>query len=245
MRILRIFGVAFLTGFSGAMMPGPLLAMTIGQVSLRGWVAAPLLMVGHAVLELVVVGLLIAGVVQVLRRPAWRGVVATVGGLVLLAMGADMIRQAGALALEGAQLTPALAWPQLILAGAAISLANPTFPIWWATVGAGGMAQLAPRGAREYVSFYLGHELSDFAWYGLVGLVLVSGRNLLSPRVYGGLVLVCGLAVVALAVWFIWTGVAVLRGRRREESGAAEANMAAQFGAGSGGPSGAGRDETS
>ena len=213
MRLAQIFALAFILGLSGAMMPGPLLAMTIAQVSLRGWSAVPLMMAGHAALELAIVGLLIAGLVQALRRPTPRAIISLIGGAMLLYMGADMIRSASGLALHGTgPALPLQTW-QLVLAGAAISLANPTFPIWWATVGAGGMAQMAPRGAGEYLAFYLGHELSDFAWYSVVGLVLVLGKGFLSNRIYGGLVLACGVAIVALAVWFLWTGVGVLRGR--------------------------------
>jgi threonine/homoserine/homoserine lactone efflux protein len=215
MRLGKIFGLAFILGLSGAMMPGPLLAMTVGQVSLQGWRVVPLMMAGHAALELVVIGLLIAGLVQALRRPGLRGAISLVGGAVLLLMGADMVLTASGVALHGTSQPPLTTW-ELVGAGAAISLANPTFPVWWATVGAGGMTQLAPRSAAEYLAFYLGHELSDFAWYGFIGMVLVLGQSFFSHRVYGGLVLVCGAAVVGLALWFLWTGLGVLRGRTTE-----------------------------
>lgn len=218
MRPLKIFVLAFVLGLSGAMMPGPLLAFTLGQVPLAGWRAVPLMMAGHAALELIIVGLLIAGLVQALRRRWPRGIISLVGGIMLLLMGADMVRSASAMALHGAATGQALATWQLVLAGAAISLANPTFPIWWATVGAGGMAQLAPRTAGEYLSFYLGHELSDFGWYGFVGLILVTGKRFFSNQVYGGLVLICGLALVGLALWFMGTGIGVLRGKVGEPS---------------------------
>lgn len=214
MRLARIFLLAFVTGLSGALMPGPLLAMTIGQVSLTGsWLVVPLMMAGHAALEMVVVGLLIAGLVQALRSPWPRGIISLVGGSVLLWMGYGMVLSAGSLSLSAGHAEQALSPWGLFLAGAAISALNPTFLPWWATVGAGGMAQLAPRTAGEYLSFYLGHELSDFGWYGLVGLALVSGRGFLSPAVYQALVLLCGVAVIGLALLFMYTGVRVLRGR--------------------------------
>lgn len=214
MRIAKIFLLAFVTGFSGAMMPGPLLAMTIGQVSLTGsWLVGPLLIVGHAALEIVVVALLIAGLVQALRRRWPRAVISLLGGAALLLMGLDMLRSARGMALGTAAGTEVLPVWGLIAAGAAISAANPTFPLWWATIGAGGLAQFSPRRPSEYLSFFVGHELSDLVWYTAVSVVLVTGRGWLSPRVYGGLVLVCGVAVIALALWFMYTGVQVLRGK--------------------------------
>jgi threonine/homoserine/homoserine lactone efflux protein len=223
MRFLKISALAFVLGLSGAMMPGPLLVFTVGQVPLAGWRAVPLMMAGHAGLELIVVGLLIVGLVQALRRRWPRAIISLAGGLMLLLMGVGMVVSARGMALHGKAAAQALATWQLVLAGAAISLANPTFPVWWATVGAGGMAQLAPRTAGEYLSFYLGHELSDFAWYGFVGLVLVTGERYLSDRVYGGLALVCGVALVGLAMWFMWTGIGVLRGKVAEPAGASPA----------------------
>ena len=214
MRVAKIFLLAFITGFSGALMPGPLLALTIGQVSLTGsWLVGPLLIVGHAALELVVVALLIAGLVQALRRRRPRGVISLVGGVALLLMGLDMLRSAKGMALGAGAATQVLPTWGLIASGVVVSAVNPTFLPWWATVGAGGLAQLSPRSAAEYLSFYVGHELSDLVWYTAVGVVLVSGRDFFSPRLYGGLVLVCGVAVMGLAVWFMYSGVQVLRGR--------------------------------
>ena len=214
MRLLRIALTAFLTGFSGAMMPGPMLALTVGQVAAQGFVAVPLICAGHAVLELVTVVLLLLGLRAIIARPAVRGVIGLMGGAALLYMGTEMVRSAAgvALALESHSVAP-MHWAKVMVAGAAVCAANPYFLGWWATVGAGQLAQFAPKTAGEYLSFYLGHGASDLAWYSLVGVILVTSRSFLSPGVYQGMILVCGALIAVLGTAFVWTGIAALRGR--------------------------------
>ena len=206
MRFLRIAAVAFITGLSGAMMPGPMLVLVIGQTSAQGLIAVFGVLVGHALLELVTVLLIIAGLQMALQRRAVRGAIGLLGGLALAWMGAEMIRQASAMALDPSSSQAAFGWWQLVVAGAAVCAANPYFIGWWATIGAGGLAHLAPRTPGEYLTFYLAHELSDLAWYTAVGLVIISSKLLLQPAVYSVLVLTCGVIILALAAWFIYTG---------------------------------------
>jgi threonine/homoserine/homoserine lactone efflux protein len=120
-------------------------------------------------------------------------------------MGMDMVRSAAGLqiGLSGAQGLP---WLRLILAGAAVSLANPYFTGWWATIGVGQLAQMAPQNPREYLAFYLGHELSDFTWYAFVALLVVVAREALHGVWYNWLVGICGVAVTLLALWFLYNG---------------------------------------
>ena len=207
MRIARIFGIALLTGFSGAMMPGPMLALVIGQTGAQGMGAVWAIVGGHAALEIVTVLLLVVGLRKVLQRPAVRCIIGLVGGAALVYMGADMVRSAGNVALQMDAAGEGLAWLKVALAGAAVCIANPYFVGWWATVGTGQLANAAPKTFGEYLSFYLGHELADFTWYAAVGLVVVTGAKWLSPPVYTGLIIGCGIAVLALGLWFIWTGV--------------------------------------
>lgn len=206
MRIAKIFGMALLTGFSGAMMPGPLLALTIGQVASTGFMAAVWLVVGHALLELLLLLLLILGLRAVLALPKVRGGIGLIGGAALLYMGYDMVRNAMTLQM-GMTAAEGLSWARLMLAGAAVSIANPYFTGWWATIGMGQLAQMAPQTPREYLSFYLGHELSDFAWYAFVALLVVVAKEALEGIWYNWLVALCGVAVSLLALWFLYNGV--------------------------------------
>lgn len=189
------------------MMPGPMLALVIGQTFARGFMAVLAIVLGHALLELVIVVLLMSGLRAVLLRHRVRGVIGLLGGAVLIWMGLDMVQQASALSLElnsGGQT--AMSWGSLIVGGAAVCAINPYFLGWWATIGAGGLAHVAPRSNGEYLTFFLGHELSDVAWYGLVGLVIVTSRHILHGAVYPALVLGCGVVILALAAWFIYAG---------------------------------------
>jgi len=162
----------------------------------------------------VTVVLLLLGLRAIIARPAVRGVIGLMGGAALLYMGVDMVRGATgvALALESHSVAP-MHWAKVMVAGAAVCAANPYFLGWWATVGAGQLAQFAPKTAGEYLSFYLGHGASDLAWYSLVGVILVTGRSFLSPGVYQGMILVCGALIAVLGTAFVWTGIAALRGR--------------------------------
>jgi threonine/homoserine/homoserine lactone efflux protein len=208
MRIARIFSIAFVTGFSGAMMPGPMLALVIGQTGAQGMRAVWAILGGHAALEVVTVALLVAGLRRVLERPKVRGVIGLIGGAALGFMGVDMIRSASRAALQMQVAAEHFPWLKLFLAGAAVCIANPYFVGWWATVGTGQLAHSAPRTLADYLAFYLGHELSDVVWYAIVGWIIVTGSAWLSPAVYMWLVLVCGIAIVVLGLWFVWTGVA-------------------------------------
>ncbi|MCD6360403.1 MAG: LysE family transporter [Armatimonadetes bacterium] len=207
MRIARIFGIAFITGFSGAMMPGPMLALVIGQTGAQGMGAVWAIVGGHAALEVVTVALLVIGVRRVLQLPRVRGIIGLVGGAALVYMGADMVRSAGGVALQMGADAEGIPWLKLALAGAAVCIANPYFVGWWATVGTGQLAHTAPRTVAEYLSFFVGHEMADVTWYAAVGLIVVTGAGWLSPAIYTGLIVVCGMAVLLLGLWFIWTGI--------------------------------------
>ena len=68
MTISALFITAFLIGLSGAMMPGPLLTVTIAESIKRGFIAGPLIMLGHAVLEFSLIIALVAGLSAFLSK---------------------------------------------------------------------------------------------------------------------------------------------------------------------------------
>ncbi len=60
-------------------MPGPLLTVTINESYRRGFVAAPLLVAGHAVLEATLIVLLVLGLDRVVGNDLFFGVVGVAG----------------------------------------------------------------------------------------------------------------------------------------------------------------------
>lgn len=210
----RLALLAFITGFSGAIMPGSLLAAVIEKTTRQGLIAVTGLMTGHALLEILIVALLALGLHPILGRPRVRAAIGLVGGAALLYMGLDMVRHAWGSSLNlAAQDAAADSLPLLLLQGALISLLNPYFIGWWATVGAGQIAHMAPKKPSEYLVFYLGHEAADFTWYGLVGILIITSRRWLTDAAYRTLILVCSALILALALRFLWTGWRLLRAR--------------------------------
>lgn len=201
-----IFSTAFIVALSGAMMPGPLLTVTISETARRGGLAALVLVTGHALLELIMVAALAVGLSKILGAQLVVRIIGVIGGLFLLWMGFGAVRDA---ALRRVSLSEASAGPAgnqglLIASGAATSLANPYWTLWWATIGAGFLAKsIAQAGAVGIGLFYAGHILGDYAWYGAVGFSVAAGRRVLSDRIYRAVLLVCGAFLIALAVSFI------------------------------------------
>jgi len=205
----RTFGLAFLIALTGAMVPGPVLALVIGQVLAQGLAAALLVTAGHAILEALLVVGFAFGLSRLLASDRLRGVCSILGGGVLVWMGWGMVCQAPEISLVGAAASP-LPWYALILAGAGVSLANPYFTGWWATVGTGQVATFGLKSPGDYAVFYLGHELGDVAWYGFVAAVLVLGKGWFTDAIYRWLVWGCGVLIVGLGLLFLYRGVQVV-----------------------------------
>jgi threonine/homoserine/homoserine lactone efflux protein len=214
-----IFGIALATGFSGAVVPGSLLAMVVAESVRFGWLAGPLMMIGHGALELVAVILLVTGLIRFARSPRPRGVISVGGGLVLLYLGYLTVQIPGetaAAALRGSASTAAPAvgsWVELALLGAVMSMVNPYWWLWWATIGVAHTGWAAQRGPVGGGAYFAGHILSDVSWYCAVSLGLSAGRTLFSGRVLQGIYVVCGAFLLGLGVIFVVAGIRALRSR--------------------------------
>lgn len=96
MNIISSMGYSFILGLSGAMMPGPVLAVTITETLKRGFMAVVFIILGHSLLELATVILLAFGVGSVLNNTVAAGIIGIVGGGVLLWMTSGMLKESQA-----------------------------------------------------------------------------------------------------------------------------------------------------
>ena len=205
-----IFFISLGVGLSGALMPGPLLTVTINESYRRGFIAAPLLVAGHAVLEGSLVVLLVLGLDRVIGNAVFFGVVGVAGGAFLFWMGMGMavdVRDGG-LRLDLQAHASSRIGP--FVAGLTTSLSNPYWFLWWATFGLSWLLRSMQHGAVGVTSFYVGHIMADLLWYFLVAFLVVNGRRFLSDRVYNYVILGCGTFLVILGARFMGDGLAHL-----------------------------------
>lgn len=197
-----IFFGSFLIGFSGAAAPGPMLTVTIREAAIRGFWAGPLVVLGHAILELVLLAAIFLGLKTVLTQPLFFTVTGLVGGSILIWMGAMMLRGLGTLTLDLAPDGKRTMHPTL--GGIVTSLSNPYFPLWWATAGLALIANAATLGAAGQGAFYVGHILADLVWYSIVSALIHYGRGFLTDRRYRVMMGVLASMLVCFGGYFIY-----------------------------------------
>ena len=214
LSLLTIFASAFVITLSGALMPGPLLTAALSESSQRGFWAGPMLMVGHATLELALLVGLFLGLAPLLTSESVFIVMALVGSVVLGWMALGMFRSLPSMTLE---LEPATASGGkmkgrggVMATGAILSIANPYWSVWWATIGLGYVIKSRELGWWGVLAFFLGHQAADFGWYSLVSLAVDRGRRFLSDRLYRGIIAFCAAILVFFAVFFAYHGLARL-----------------------------------
>jgi threonine/homoserine/homoserine lactone efflux protein len=201
--ILVIFTTAFVVALSGAMMPGPLLAITISESARRGFWAGPQIVLGHGILELALIIALVAGLSEFIENELVLAIVGILGGTILVGMGLMTVRRGRQ------QVTMPTASPgmrrdrMLVLSGVLGSISSPYWLIWWITIGMTYLLWSLDLGIAGVASFFTGHILADLVWYSLVSFIIATGRKVMNDTVYRGLLIVCGLALLSLGGYFI------------------------------------------
>jgi threonine/homoserine/homoserine lactone efflux protein len=209
-----LFVGALIIGYSGALTPGPVLSMVVVESAKRGFLVGPLVVLGHGVLEVLVVIGLTLGLTQLVSSPIAGATIALLGGAFLLWMGASLMRD-----VIGKRISLDLSTPTTggskkgpVVLGVFTSASNPYWVIWWATVGAAYVTSALKFGIPGLVAFYSGHILADLTWYSMVSFLVSAGRRFFSVAIYRGILGFCGLALIFLAIYFGCAGVGFLRG---------------------------------
>ena len=202
--VLTIFATSFVIALSGALMPGPLLTITLSESAKRGFYAGPLIVLGHGILEQLLLLLLLLGLAPILKNDQVIGSVGVVGAVVLIWMAVGMIRSLPSLSLERVAKDSKSTNP--VWAGVLMSLANPYWIIWWATIGLGYILYSFTVGLLGVAAFFAGHILADLAWYAAVSFAVSHGRRFMSDKIYKGVIACCAVALLGFAIYFGFSG---------------------------------------
>jgi threonine/homoserine/homoserine lactone efflux protein len=209
MSLLTIFVTSFVVAFSGAMMPGPFMSATIAESARRGPWVGPKMILGHALLELALLFALFFGLAPLFTRQLFFVAISLAGGAIMIWMAQGMFRTLRTLEITTSTQTGKPM--NLFVAGIAMSLANPYWIIWWATVGLGYLVVAQKLGFMGIVFFFAGHILGDLVWYSAISFAVGKGRQFFSNKVYRVLVGVCATFLAVFAVWMIYKGIEKVR----------------------------------
>lgn len=252
---------AIAVSLSGVMAPGPITAVTLGKGSRQAHAGA-MIALGHGLFEFPLMLAIWCGISFLQRSPAWRVGVGLVGGILLVLMGAGMLRLLGGRGGEGARdegrgargerqslgansaagvltggVFPAApasggtggtlecggndaaldsagayrAGSSALLAGLALTAANPYFLLWWGSVGTKMIADAVLFGFLGFAVFAVAHWMCDLVWLWLLSAMAYRGGQSFGPRFQRVTYAVCGVFLLIMGGKFIVDAVGQLR----------------------------------
>lgn len=212
--LAAIFGTSLVVSLTGALAPGPMTTVGLRESVRHGFWAGPAIAMGHGVIELALVIALALGLNELLDNDTVTAVVALAGGAVLVVMGISTVVLARGykLAVRSTDDTTPFSMPlsavgPLALSGVLVSVSNPYWVAWWATIGTAYIVEALDEGVAGVGAFYGAHILVDIGWLSLIAFAVVGGRRIMSEGVYHGVLIACGVFLVALGGWFLSNGI--------------------------------------
>ena len=207
-ELLAFSLTAFVVGFSGAIVPGPMLTVSITESFRNGCKAGISVVFGHVIAETAMVVLLALGLSQVIGLKGPFVVIGMIGGAFLLFMGVNLIRSARrGISLETTAPKGRLTYGP-VSGGLVTSISNPYFFMWWFAIGGTFVFEgLKLAGLVGLAAFLLGHWTSDFSWYGFVSVCVDKGSVIMGPKAYRFILLACGAFLALLGTGFVYNGI--------------------------------------
>ncbi|MEM3437108.1 MAG: LysE family transporter [Nitrososphaerales archaeon] len=207
LELPSLFFFSLIIGYSGALMPGPVLIVTINEAVNKGLKSGFYVSVGHALLELILVILLALGLSEILSLKPIISLTGLLGGIFLSWMAYDIFK--GVLNRKislSFNVKSNIQKMNSMMLGIITSLSNPFWLIWWVFVGASFLFKSLEFGIIGVMAFYFGHILADLSWYGSVSFAIARGKKFINERVYRIILIFCGSTLIFFSILFIKSG---------------------------------------
>ncbi len=208
--LLTLAATVFITSLSGALMPGPVLIITVSEATKRGFIAGPLIVLGHIVVELIIIIGLLLGLGAFLQLKPVLVAIGILGGAALTWMGYSTLKASYR---KQVSLSDELEKAKSMSYGSTIggiitTLSNPYFFLWWATIGIGLLSlfirSVGTINLLVVFLFAVSHWMSDLIWYSVVSFTIGKGRQkLMSEKTYRTIIGSCGIFLLVFGAYFV------------------------------------------
>ncbi len=179
------------------------------------------MVLGHSVTEFALLVGLVLGLDVVLQHPIAETIVSLAGGGLLCVLASLMLID---VFIKKVTITDKLEQDindepkkryRPIFDGIILSVSNPFWIVWWATIGIGLIyTELPPLtvvpidfGLLGLAIFYIGHIASDLSWYTFISGMIHSGRRWINDKVYRIILVCCAFFLIYLGITFIINGI--------------------------------------
>ncbi|MFX0179308.1 MAG: LysE family transporter [Candidatus Hodarchaeota archaeon] len=194
---------------TGALVPGPLLTFTIYKSlkQKKGYLAGIFIVLGHALIEFILIIALLAGADLFLKNVIFLMIVGIVGGSCLIAFGSltikNVYKKQYKVDFEINNQNLKNFKGNSFLGGIFYSIINPYWEFWWVLPGLSIMSKIGVSFANPFaiLIFFIGHELGDIVWYIPISTFVYRGGKSLNPKIYKYSLLISGVFMIGIGVY--------------------------------------------
>lgn len=194
---------AVLISLSGVMAPGPITAVTLSKGT-KSPHAGAIIALGHGIVEIPLMILILYGFGEILKILYIKAIIGLLGGLFLLKMGLNLLQ-----GIKQAKINSSNDPHSPLMAGIVLSLANPYFLIWWATIGSILIFRSITFGLLGFVIFMILHWFCDFFWCYFLSALSFKGGQFFGKRLQQVLFAICGVFLLFFSSKFIYDAVKI------------------------------------
>ncbi len=197
---------AVIISLSGVMAPGPITAVTVSKGTEHPHSGA-MIAIGHGIVELPLMILIMIGFGKFLEISLVKIIIGVLGGLFLFKMGVGLLKSIPDTKIGQGQVhnqyTP-------LQAGIVLTIANPYFLVWWATIGAMLITGAYQFGLFGLIAFALIHWSCDFLWLTFLSSLSFKGGQFFGNRVQQVVFTVCGVFLLFFSGKFIYDAINIV-----------------------------------
>jgi len=202
---------AVMISLSGVLSPGPMTAAVIQQGS-RSGLTGMYIAFGHGVIEMPLIVLIFFGAGSLFQLEWIRILIGMAGGMYLLLMAKDLLiskenkppcSKGGMGKFSNEDITKKKRISSSFYSGIFLSIGNPSFLLWWGTIGIGLVISAISFGPIGLILFALFHWLCDLLWYSFLSLASFKGIKMFGTGFYKKVNIFCGFVMLFYGGVFI------------------------------------------